>query len=100
MSSPDKKSSIAATSPTSPTAPTSPTSHTKLTDDVKDKKETPITQILNAAAKADNAIATAKASGKTEDSFVKNLFQTVQGVKYDDLCPHGLPYYACMSCSH
>jgi len=36
---------------------------------------------------------------KTED-FVKNLFQAIQGVKYDDRCPHGLPYYACMSCSH
>jgi len=87
MSSSDKKN---------PTAPTSPT---KLTDDVKDKKETPITQMLN-AAKDDAAIAVAKAPGKTEDSFIKNLFQTVQGVKYDDRCPHGLPYYACMSCSH
>jgi|LauGreDrversion2_2_1035103.scaffolds.fasta_scaffold64618_2 hypothetical protein len=93
MSSPDKKN------PTAPTAPTAPTSPTKVTDDVKDKKETPITQTLK-AAKADAAIAAAKAPGNTEDSFIKNLFQTVQGVKYDDRCPHGLPYYACMSCSH
>jgi hypothetical protein len=35
-----------------------------------------------------------------DDNFIKNLFQTIQGVKYDALCPHGLPYYACMSCSH
>ena len=36
----------------------------------------------------------------TDVGFVKNLFQTVQGVKFDDKCPHGLPYYACMPCSH
>lgn len=59
----------------------------------------PITQMLNAPAKADSAIEKAKAMPGT-DSFLKNLFQTVQGVKHDALCPHGLPYYACMSCSH
>jgi hypothetical protein len=32
--------------------------------------------------------------------FVKQLFKTVQGVNFDDKCPHGLPFYACMSCSH
>jgi hypothetical protein len=32
--------------------------------------------------------------------FVKKLFETVQGVKYDSKCPHGDPFYACMSCSH
>jgi hypothetical protein len=64
-------------------------------------KPNPITQILKAAAKADNAIAEAKAMpDKTDDGFIKNLFQTIQGVKHDALCPHGLPYYACMSCSH
>ena len=36
----------------------------------------------------------------TEEDFVKNLFKTVQGVNYDDKCPHGLPFYACMPCSH
>jgi len=36
----------------------------------------------------------------TELDLVKGLFQTVQGVKFDDKCPHGDPYYACMSCSH
>jgi hypothetical protein len=34
------------------------------------------------------------------DNFVKSLFKTVQGVNYDDKCPHGLPFYACMPCSH
>jgi len=38
--------------------------------------------------------------GNTEDGFAKNLFQTIQGVKYDDKCPHGMPFYACMPCSH
>jgi len=36
----------------------------------------------------------------TELVLVKGLFQTVQGVKFDDKCPHGEPFYACMSCSH
>ena len=35
-----------------------------------------------------------------DDGFLKNLFKAVQGVNYDDKCPHALPYYACMSCSH
>jgi hypothetical protein len=34
------------------------------------------------------------------DDFVKNLFKVVQGVEYDSKCPHGLPFYACMPCSH
>ena len=58
--------------------------------------------LFGAAAKADAAMAAAAAmpGGETESGFVKNLFETVQGVKYDDKCPHGLPFYACMSCSH
>ena len=36
----------------------------------------------------------------SELDLVKALFQTVQGVKFDDKCPHGDPFYACMSCSH
>jgi hypothetical protein len=35
-----------------------------------------------------------------DDDFVKNLFKAVQGVEYDSKCPHGLPFYACMPCSH
>jgi len=58
--------------------------------------------LLVAAANADNAIVEAKAmpGGETELGFLKNLFQTVQGVEYDSKCPHGDPFYACMSCSH
>lgn len=58
--------------------------------------------LLLAAEKADSAIGDAlnMPGGNTHAGFVKNLFQTVQGVNYDDKCPHGLPFYACMSCSH
>ena len=55
-----------------------------------------------AAAAADSAIAAARImpGGDTDVGFAKNLFKTVQGVNYDDKCPHALPFYACMSCSH
>jgi len=61
-----------------------------------------IAGILSAAAEADDAISAAKKmpGGSTEDGFVKNLFKTVQGVEFDSKCPHSLPFYACMSCSH
>jgi hypothetical protein len=36
----------------------------------------------------------------TGDELVKGLFETVQGVKFDSQCPHELPFYACMACSH
>jgi hypothetical protein len=36
----------------------------------------------------------------TELDLVKGLFQAVQGVNFDDKCPHGELFYACMSCSH
>jgi len=52
--------------------------------------------LLVAATKADKG----GPGGESELDFLKNLFQTVQGVKHDDKCPHGLPFYACMSCSH
>jgi len=39
-------------------------------------------------------------SGDSESDFVKNLFKVGQGVNFDDKCPHGLPFYACMPCSH
>ena len=45
-------------------------------------------------------MARAMSGGHTDSGFAKNLFQTVQGVRYDSLCPHGDPFYACMSCSH
>lgn len=62
----------------------------------------PMDTLLVAANKADDAIAAARTmpGGSLDEGFVKNLFKTVQGVNYDDKCPHSLPYYACMSCSH
>jgi hypothetical protein len=42
----------------------------------------------------------AKDGKPLDDDFIKSLFKSVQGVNYDDKCPHALPYYACMSCSH
>jgi len=53
-----------------------------------------------ATATAATAAAAAMPGGETELGFLKNLFQAVQGVKYDSKCPHGEPFYACMSCSH
>ena len=35
-----------------------------------------------------------------KDDGIKALWPLVQGVKYDDKCQHGHPYYACMPCSH
>lgn len=55
----------------------------------------PISGVFSAAAEARSM-----PGGNTDTDFAKNLFQTVQGVKFDDKCPHGLPFYACMSCSH
>jgi hypothetical protein len=54
---------------------------------------TPITKKIN-------TVICSNATPDSTDTFIKNLFKIVQGVKYDDRCPHGLPYYACMSCSH
>lgn len=62
----------------------------------------PLENAEDAFVMAAKGIAAAKAmpGGNTEDGFAKNLFQTIQGVKHDDKCPHGMPFYACMPCSH
>jgi hypothetical protein len=51
--------------------------------------------------KASNAIsaAAAKSGGLAGDDFAKNLFAAM-GTPHDSKCPHGLPFYACMPCSH
>ena len=60
-------------------------------------KQMPITEATKSNVKTmTNPISTIV---KTDD-FIKHLFKVVQGVNHDALCPHGLPYYACMSCSH
>jgi len=38
--------------------------------------------------------------GSRGDELVKSLFEAVQGVKFDSQCPHELPFYGCMTCSH
>jgi hypothetical protein len=65
-------------------------------------KSNPVAKLLSDAQTADHAIAAARnlPGGQTEIGFAKNLFKTVQGVSYDSKCPHGLPFYACMGCSH
>lgn len=42
----------------------------------------------------------AEKSPEEDVKYIKKLFKTVQGVNFDDKCPHDLPYYACMDCSH
>ena len=59
--------------------------------------------ISEAAANADAAIAKASAAcggaGTDHPDFAKNLFAAM-GTPHDSKCPHGLHFYACMSCSH
>ena len=62
----------------------------------------PLVGIGAALAKAGLAIETAKATcggGADHPDFAKNLFAAM-GTPYDSKCPHGLPFYACMPCSH
>ena len=57
--------------------------------------------IWAAAAAADAAIAKASAAagGIEKPDFVKELF-TAMGTPHDSTCPHGVPFYSCMPCSH
>jgi hypothetical protein len=52
-------------------------------------------------SKASSAIsqAAAKSGGVGATDFAKNLFAAM-GTPHDSKCPHGLPFYACMCCSH
>lgn len=55
-------------------------------------------------ASGDAAIAIASAAcgpggGPGHPDFAKNLFAAM-GTPHDSKCPHGLPFYACMPCSH
>ena len=61
-----------------------------------------ITQLIQASVKADEAIAKATAmsgGGPDQPDFAKNLFAAM-GTPHDSKCPHGLPFYSCMPCSH
>ena len=56
-------------------------------------------EAVNTAATAISK-ATAASGGSTDHpDFVKNLFAAM-GTPHDSKCPHGLPFYACMPCSH
>ena len=44
-------------------------------------------------------VAAAKAGGIDKPDFAKELFVEM-GTPHDSKCPHGLPFYACMPCSH
>jgi hypothetical protein len=52
-------------------------------------------------SKASTAISQAatKSGGVGGEDFAKNLFAAM-GTPHDSKCPHGLPFYACMCCSH
>lgn len=61
-----------------------------------------IGRMLQAARTADAAIVKAsEACGGTLEhpDFAKNLFAAM-GTPHDSTCPHGLPFYSCMPCSH
>ena len=52
-----------------------------------------------AAASAAISAAAVKSGGADKPEFAKNLFAEM-GTPHDSKCPHGLPFYACMPCSH
>lgn len=63
-----------------------------------------LTGIIKGAIGADSTISKASkvsggSAGSNDTDFAKNLFAEM-GSPYDSKCPHGLPFYACMSCSH
>jgi hypothetical protein len=58
--------------------------------------------LSQACLNADLAIAkatTMSGGGPDKPDFAKNLFAAM-GTPHDSKCPHGLPFYACMPCSH
>jgi hypothetical protein len=59
-----------------------------------------VDEVLGSLKKEADPPSSLGTKAENEIDFAKNLFQIVQGVKYDDKCPHDLPFYACMPCSH
>ena len=51
------------------------------------------------AAAAAMSTAATKSGGVLTEDFAKNLFAAM-GTPHDSTCPHGLPFYSCMPCSH
>jgi len=75
--------------------------NTKLALERLKEKEVAPTGFGAALAKASAAIsvAEAKSGGADKPEVAKELFAAM-GTPQDSKCPHGLPFYACMSCSH
>ena len=46
-----------------------------------------------------NIVSTVMAACSNQDDMAKQIFAAM-GTPYDSKCPHGLPFYACMPCSH
>ena len=46
-----------------------------------------------------NIVSTITAACSNQDDMAKQIFAAM-GTPYDSKCPHGLPFYACMPCSH
>ena len=46
-----------------------------------------------------NIVSTITAAFSNQDDLAKQIFASM-GTPYDSKCPHGLPFYACMPCSH
>lgn len=46
-----------------------------------------------------NIVSTITAACSNQDDLAKQIFASM-GTPYDSKCPHGLPFYACMPCSH
>ena len=66
------------------------------------QRQNSVMGILHAATSADAAIAkaaTASGGSTNHPDFAKNLFAAM-GTPHDSKCPHGIPFYACMPCSH
>ena len=57
----------------------------------------PLNSLMNAAEKADEAIR--KATTPSGELDALKLFDAMGTPAYSK-CPHGLPFYACMPCSH
>jgi hypothetical protein len=67
------------------------------------QRQNSVMGILQAATNADAAIgvamSTTRGGNTNHPDFAKALFAAM-GTPHDSTCPHGMPFYACMPCSH
>ena len=59
----------------------------------------PIGAILQTAKRVDAVINKALVTSGGSGDIAKDIF-AVMGTPFDSTCPHGLPFYSCMPCSH